>query len=177
MISIAIPAYKAIYLKEAIESVLNQTVQDFELIIVNDASPNPITDIVEMFKDPRIHYYINEKNIGGSDPVCNWNKCLSYAKGAYFCLLCDDDIYEPQFLEEMLRLACLYPSCNVFKSGVKVINENKQITHRYPVSPEWEPCDDYIINASFRLRRQTISEWMFRRSHMLLCGEPTICLL
>ena len=90
-ISIAIPAYKAKYLAQAIESVLNQTFNDFELIIVNDQSPEDITSIVKSFNDRRIRYYINDKNIGGNDPVANWNKCLSYAKGEFFAMICDED--------------------------------------------------------------------------------------
>lgn len=173
-ISIAIPAYKDKYLREAITSVLNQSFEDFELIIVNDASPNPITKVVEEFKDSRIRYYINEQNIGGKDPVANWNKCLSYAQGEYFVLLCDDDLLEPTFLERMLGLVKMHPECNVFKSGVKVINERQEVISTYPLSPAWESCADYIHHVSIRKRKQTISEWMFRRHHMISCGgyEP-----
>ncbi len=170
LVSIAIPAYKDRFLGEAIDSILHQTVQNFELIIVNDASPNPISEVVNKYKDPRIRYYINEQNIGGKDPVENWNKCLSYARGEYFALLCDDDIYEPQFIETMLQLAIKFPNCNVFKSGVKIVDFKKDIVGTYPVSPNWESCLDYIINVSQKKRRQTISEWMFRRDRMIECG-------
>jgi len=174
LISIAIPAYKDKYLGHAIESILNQTIQDFELIIVNDASPNPIDTVVEKFNDPRIKYIINEQNIGGSDPVANWNKCLSFASGEFFALLCDDDMYDSLFLERMIELARKYPNCNVFKSGVAVVNENNEIINTYPESPEWESCSEYILNVASRQRKQTISEWMFRRLHINGCGgyEP-----
>lgn len=59
--SITIPAYKTAYLKECIESILAQTYTNFELIIVNDASPEDLTSIVHSFDDSRIRYYINEK--------------------------------------------------------------------------------------------------------------------
>ena len=81
LFTIAIPAYKSQYLKEAIDSVLNQTISDFELLIVNDASPHNITAVVNLYDDERIRYVINDSNIGGDDPVKNWNKCLSLAKG------------------------------------------------------------------------------------------------
>ena len=174
LISIAIPAYKSKYLGEAIESVLNQTLQNIELIIVNDASPNPITEVVEQYKDPRIRYFINNQNIGGKDPVANWNKCLSYANGTFFSLLCDDDVYDSNFLETLVRLANKYPDCSVFKSGVAIVNEKKEFIGAYPDSPEWESCQDYIVNVSKRQRKQTISEWLFRRKHIVSCGgyEP-----
>ena len=174
LVSIAIPAFKAKYLAEAIESVLGQTYKIFELIIVNDASPEPLFKIVNRYDDKRIRYYANENNIGGKDPVANWNKCLSYAQGEFFALLCDDDVYESTFIEEMLKLSVRFKSCNVFKSGVQVIDAERNIITTYPESPEWESCEDYIQYVSERKRKQTISEWMFRRSHILSCGgyEP-----
>ena len=61
--SITIPAYKRSYLKEAIDSCLAQTYKDFELIIVNDASPEDLDSIVNSYSDNRIRYYKNETNI------------------------------------------------------------------------------------------------------------------
>ncbi len=174
LISVAIPAYKSLYLSNAIDSVLGQTIQDIELIIVNDASPNPIGEVVRKYDDHRIRYYCNDVNIGGKDPVANWNRCLSYATGEHFCLLCDDDIYQSSFLEEMLGLARTYKDCNVFKSGVSIVDSENREIGRYPESPAWESCDDYIYNVSLRKRKQTISEWMFRREHIVALGgyEP-----
>ena len=57
--SIAIPAFKSAFLKECIDSVLNQTYKNFELIIVNDHSPEDIRGIIEQFADIRIRYYEN----------------------------------------------------------------------------------------------------------------------
>ena len=91
--SFVLPAYKACYFKEALESILNQTYSDFELIIVNDASPEDLDSIVSEFDDSRITYYTNETNIGGKDLVEQWNKSLTYAKGEYVILASDDDVY------------------------------------------------------------------------------------
>ena len=169
-VSVAIPAYKSEYLYDAIMSVLNQTYQNWELIIVDDYSPNDIYGIVKIFNDPRIRYYRNKENKGATDPGVNWNICLQYAKGEYFCLLCDDDLYESNFVEEMLQLASVYPQCNVFRARAKVVNSHGEIINYYPSSPQWESCRDYIWHVSRRLRKQTISEWMCRTEHMKKCG-------
>lgn len=163
LVSISIPAYKATFLKRAIASALNQTYQNIELIVVNDKSPEDITSIVESFQDNRIQYYINDENIGGKDPVANWNKCLSYAKGEYFSLLCDDDVYEPDFIESMIELALKYPDCNVFRSRVCIIDQNDYLINFYPSAPEWETSLDYMWHRVSGFRRQTISEFMYRR--------------
>lgn len=169
-VSIAIPAYKSMFLRQAIESVLRQTFSDWELVIVNDVSPEPVSEIVKEYTDTRIRYYVNETNIGMDDPAVNWNRCLELAQGEFFCLLCDDDYYEPAFLEEMLALTDKYPDVSVFRSRAKIIDENNQVLDYYPSSPEWESGPDYIWHKESDVRRQTISEFLFRRKHIFDLG-------
>lgn len=102
--SIGIPAFKSRFLKENIDNILKQTFSDFELIIVNDASPEDIDSIVNGYNDKRIRYYKNETNFGAVNVVDNWNKCLSLAKGEFFLLMGDDDKLMPNCLEEYDKL-------------------------------------------------------------------------
>ena len=169
-VCIGIPAYKPEFLEEAIASVLAQTFEDWELIVVDDCSPGDIKGIVGKFTDPRIRYYRNEQNIGAEDPSYNWDRCVSYARGEFFCLLCDDDMYHPTFLEEMLKLAEQFPDCNVFRARAQTINRQGEIIDKYPSSPLWESCEDYIWHKTHGVRHQTISEWMLRIQHLLDCG-------
>ena len=60
------PAYKAAFIREAIESILGQTYTDFELIIVDDASPEGLEAIVSEYNDPRLTYHKNEQNISST---------------------------------------------------------------------------------------------------------------
>lgn len=74
-ITIAIPTYnRAKLLTEAIESVLVQTYEDFELLISDNASTDETKNVVVSFKNPRIRYHRNKKNIGMMN---NWNKCVT----------------------------------------------------------------------------------------------------
>lgn len=96
LVSICIPTYRgAAFLPATIESVLRQSYSDFEIWIVDDASPDDTADVVGAFKDPRIRYVRNERNLG---PNGNWNRCLELAQGKYYKLLPHDDLIEPDSL-------------------------------------------------------------------------------
>lgn len=173
LVTIAIPAYKATYLCESIAAALTQTYPNIEVVIVNDHSPADLSTIVKAFNDPRIRYFVNEQNLGAKDPSANWNECLRKAQGEFFCLLCDDDSYAPTFVETLVQLAERHPHCHVFRSGVRVINKEGEETDFFPSSPEWESVEDYMWHVYRGLRRQTISEFMFRREAMVQAGGYT----
>ena len=170
LVTIAIPAYKTTYLKEAIVSALSQTYTNIEVIVVDDKSPNNIKEIVDAFDDDRVKYYRNETNLGAKDPAGNWNRCLELAQGEYFALLCDDDLYKPTFVEEMLKLSVAYPDCNVFRSRCATIDKHGEVVQLYPSSPAWETSEDYMWHVFNDLRRQTISEFMYRTSYIKAIG-------
>lgn len=170
LVSVAIPAYKATYLRETIDSVLSQTYKNIELIVVDDNSPNGIEAIVCQFNDERITYYKNSQNLGKGNPVPNWNKCLSYANGEYFCLICDDDIYAPDFIETMLSLVEKFPNCDVFRARARFIDRDGKETDKYAAPPEWESMDDYLWHTFKGYRSQTISEFFYRTRRIKSCG-------
>lgn len=122
--SFVLPAYKARFFREVLDSILAQTYKEFELIIVNDASPEDLDSIVRSYNDTRIRYYVNSENIGGKDLVAQWNHCLEYAKGEYIILASDDDVYHPLYLEKMNVLVDKYPEVNVFRPRIKWIDSH-----------------------------------------------------
>ena len=94
--SIMMPTYNhQQYIGQAIESALNQTMENFELIICNDGSTDNTEDIIHQFKDQRIKY-INKKNAGVTSAL---NACLMKSKGKYICWLSSDDIYDKNKLQ------------------------------------------------------------------------------
>lgn len=132
--SILIPAFKAKYLKECIDSVLSQTFKDFEIVIVNDASPENVEEIVKKYNDRRIKYYLNESNIGAENVVENWNKCLQYSSGDYVICMGDDDKLLPSCLDEYEKLLCQYPGIGLLHGWTEIIDEHSKVveltTHR-----------------------------------------------
>lgn len=166
LVTIAIPAYKRTYLAEAIHSALSQTYSNIELLIVDDDSPHNLKQIVESFHDSRIKYYRNEKNLGSLNVVKNWNRCLELAHGEYFILLCDDDMLEPDFVQELLTLADKYPQCNVFHAQRYVLDEYTGERKVDDAWPEWESLDTFYENKLKWIRLHTISEFMYRTAHI-----------
>ncbi|QHU98999.1 glycosyltransferase family 2 protein [Synechocystis sp. CACIAM 05] len=103
-VSILIPTYnRENLITETVQSALNQTYQDFEIIIVdNQSTDNTYQVCLDLAKtDPRIRVYQNEENIG---PVRNWQRCVELANGEYAKILFSDDLIHPMFLEKTLNL-------------------------------------------------------------------------
>lgn len=161
--SITIPAYKAAFLHECIASILAQTYPDFELIIVNDASPEDLDAVVNQFTDSRIRYYKNEKNCGMVDVVDNWNICLSYAKGDYIICMGDDDLLAPTCLAEYNLLMDKFPDLAIYHGRVKIINEHSEVIGYQEPRPAFESVYSMIY---YRLqgRRQFIGDFLFKTS-------------
>jgi len=88
-------------LKEAIDSILAQTVKDFELIIIDNCSKDGTGDFVRTYKDKRIRYFKNENK---GIIATNLNFGLGQARGKYIALCDDDDIWSPEKLENELRI-------------------------------------------------------------------------
>ena len=98
LVSVCIPAYNnAAYIKETIDSVLNQTYSNLELIICDDKSKDDTVQVIESIHDDRMKLYKNEKNLGMSG---NWNHCLSKCRGEFIKLICADDILAKNCLEK-----------------------------------------------------------------------------
>lgn len=161
--SVTIPAYKAKFLKECIESILAQTYKDFELIIVNDASPEDLTSIVQSFDDPRIRYYINEANCGALNVVDNWNKCLSYATGDYVICMGDDDKLLPNCLEEYAKLIEKYPGLGVYHALTEIIDENSNVVQLQELRPEREGIYSMMMGRILG-RVQYIGDFLFDKA-------------
>ena len=101
-ISILIPVFnREDYIGDCIQSALNQTYQNIEVVIVDNASEDSTWEICQKFaaKDLRIRIFRNDMNIG---PVLNWKKCFDEAQGLYGKILFSDDLMAPDYLEKTL---------------------------------------------------------------------------
>jgi len=160
--SICIPAYKSKFLKECIESILRQTIADFELIILNDCSPEPIDEIITQFEDKRLHYVKNNQNVGALNLVNNWNKCLSLTHGEFIVIMGDDDLLEPDYLEEFSKLITSYPELDVYHCRSKIIDDKGNTWLLTPACPAYENVYDSIWHRLNQFRSNYISDYMYK---------------
>ena len=162
--SVTIPAYKSQYLKGAIESVVSQTYSDWELIIVDDCSPENLKSIAEPFlNDKRISYYRNEKNCGAIDVVDNWNICLNHCTGDYVICMGDDDRLQPCCLEEYQRLIAQYPGLNVYHARTRIIDDAGNSLEIQEEWPSYETCQEMLYGQWKENRKQFIGDFLFSR--------------
>lgn len=162
LVSIVLPAYKGEYFEAALVSLLGQTFRDFELIVVDDASPFDFRDVMGRHPDSRLRFYRNETNLGRRSLVEAWNRALSYATGEFAVLASDDDCYQPEYVEEMVRLARENPEVALFSCRVGHIDSCGELrSPGVPVLPHESPA--YFVWMRERwLRHQTAPEFFFR---------------
>lgn len=169
-LSFILAAYKCKYLSEAIKSILHQTYRDFELVVVDDCSPEGLQEIVADFQDERIRYVRNEKNLGGTNLVAAWNKALEQARGEWCVLASDDDIYLSDYAERMLAISERYPQCNVFHCRTAVIDDEGMVSKIAEKRPEFESCADLLYARGVKRCLQTAPEFMFKREALQRIG-------
>ena len=107
-VSVAIPTYnRSSYLSESIQSVLSQTWQDFNIIVIDNASVDDTSEVVSQFEDSRISYYKNQFNIG---IIGNWNKAINLCESDFIVIFGDDDKMRPNFLGKSVAVFEKYPN-------------------------------------------------------------------
>lgn len=141
-VSVCIPAYNSCeFITQTIESVLKQTLQDFELIICDDASSDGTRQMIRQFNDPRIRLVENPKNLGTEG---NWNLVNSLATAPYIKLLCGDDVLYPDCLEQQVKVlddpanasvVMVCSSRDIIDAAGRKVFSNRGITDRSGIMP------------------------------------------
>ena len=124
-LAIIIPAYKNTYLHAALDSISKQTSKDFTVYIGDDCSPYDLKSIVEEFSDKiDIVYHRFETNIGGTDLVAQWERCIALSTDEpYIWLFSDDDIMQHQCVESFLRLPLSIKDNYIVHFDISIIDE------------------------------------------------------
>ena len=145
--SVIIPAYNAAqYIKHSINSILNQTFSDFEILIVDDGSTDNTKEIIQTIEDKRVQY-IHQRNGGVSSAR---NTGIRNANGEYICFLDSDDLWKPDHLEVISNLINKYPKASVFLTGYEILLHNGDSISKVCPSVESDLQIDNMFEHMFK---------------------------
>jgi len=168
LVSVCLPLYNGEkFLVQAVESVLNQTYKNFELIIADDGSKDRGPALVQELaqKDKRIKFQQNPKNLGLFQ---NYNECMRLAQGKYIKLFAQDDLFEPNILERMVAVLEQNDSVSLVSCARTWLDDNgKKID---PVS-----SNEMRMSRPFESDRQFSGKWISTetlREFVNWLGEP-----
>ncbi len=173
LVSVVVSVYNgAQFIAEAIQSILDQSFRDFELIVVDDASIDNSQKVIASFSDPRIRLLINEQNLGLARSL---NKGIAAANGKYIARQDADDVSVPNRLQIQIEYLESHSDTVIVGSSVKTINEYGKVDGLWPAYL----CD---VDIKWRLLFGTSfvhSSVVMRRSALDRVGlysiEPQFC--
>ena len=155
------------YFKIALESVLNQTYQNIDIVVSDNSTNNETEELIQSYleKNPRIKYF-HHQNFDAND---NWNFLRQYqindTEHEYLNWLMDDDLFYPKKIEIMLRMFLNNPDVSLVSSKRNFIDENGNVTDQY----NW-------LNETSKLSGEAVGKLIFLNYHNYV-GEPTTALI
>ncbi|EKN62792.1 glycosyltransferase [Schinkia azotoformans] len=156
-ITVIIPSYNhSNFIGAAINSVLNQTYEHFELLIVDDASPDNSVEIIEQFKDKRIRFIKFEENKGA---VYTLNYAINNSRGEYIALLNSDDYWEKDKLRLQAEVLECHKHIGAVFTDAKFIDESGTVLSK----------KDYFWADTFEQENRTKGKWLRRFFFELNC--------
>lgn len=148
IVSVVIPSYNhEKYIEETLGSILNQTFQDFEIIITDDGSSDETVNKIKKFNDPRIKLFTFEKNKGACRAV---NNCIINSKGKYIAYVSSDDVWELNKLEKQLEYIKENPEIGAVFTKAQIIDED---------SNPYE-AKNHVYSSIFDQENRSREEWL-----------------
>ena len=153
-------------MREAIDSILNQTFTDFEFIIINDGSTDETLEVLAEYSDPRIQVYSQENQ--GLARTLNRGLCL--ATGKYIARQDHDDISLPTRLEKQVEYLEAHPNCGLLGTAAEILDE-KSHTGRF----HYHPTSTSLLNFELIFNNPFVhTSWMFRSNVISKVGYYSI---
>jgi glycosyltransferase involved in cell wall biosynthesis len=145
LVTIAIPTYNRAnsYLKSTINSALDQTYPNLDILISDNCSTDSTESLVNSLDDTRIRYIRQKRNIGA---INNFNYCVDKARGKYFLLLHDDDLIDPDFIEVCIQADSSEEEIGIICTGTRVIDDGGLILRETQNTSGGLPLNEFFIN-------------------------------
>ena len=151
-LAIVVPAWKAQFLAQALESIAAQGDGAFDTWVFDDAGPSEVAAIAARF--PRFRYHRFERNLGGRALVQHWNRCLEHVPARWVWLFADDDVMAPGSVDAVLAAIERQPALAVLQLPVQMVSEDLRTVLWSSQPPAWESAADFL---RARLRGERLS--------------------
>lgn len=160
-ITVVIPFFKIEFFKECLESLNNQEVRNFEIIVGNDASKSDAKSIINNFKDLSVKYLDFDNNLGGINLVDHWIRCVGQVQTEYFIILGDDDKLSKNAISEFYKIEA-NNKYSVYRYDVKLIDgAGKEISENIRYIDK-ETSLDFFIKKFHNEVRNSLGEYIFK---------------
>jgi glycosyltransferase involved in cell wall biosynthesis len=164
-LAIVMPAYKARFLRQALESIARQTDKRFTAYVGDDASPDNIREICDDFTDRFDLVYTRfDENLGQKSLVAHWNRCIEVSSEPWIWLFCDDDVMEPRCVEMFYRtIEREKDNFRVLRFNTLTIDDDGNVTRTNPTHPLTESGIQFIYHRLQGERSSFVTEYIFSR--------------
>jgi glycosyltransferase involved in cell wall biosynthesis len=157
-VTVLMPVYNAErFLREAIDSILIQTFEDFEFLIIDDGSTDRSKEIIYSYSDTRIRFVENKSNLGISETL---NKGISLAACDLIARMDADDVSYPHRLKKQFEYMIKHPNCALLSSWARVISEDKRFVRLERYRSEFYyynlTFECYMYHPTVMFRRQPV---------------------
>lgn len=158
-----VPVYNGShFLADSVESILNQSFDDFDLIVLDDASTDDSLDVAASISDPRISIRTSSERLGLAG---NWNRAIELAQTEFFVIVHQDDVYLPEYLEKMTGFLRAHPDAFAAHCPAEPIDE----------SGETFPSAEHLYKSRFWRGDQVICRDPADELSILAQGNYVIC--
>lgn len=188
LVDVFIPVRNGVdYLSEAIKSVLNQTMSNFRLVVVNNNSTDGTSEVIRSFCDSRIETITHPITLPLFE---NFNSCLSLVRAPFFCILHADDRLLPEYLERMTSALKAVPIADLVFCQAIVINEfgckifdlkyavkniiplsHRRLVHRHTISSSALNVLNFVVAPSILYRREILDKVGVFRTDLSFYGD------
>ena len=173
-VDILVPVYEPnpAYLREALLSAQAQTLNNWRLFIVDDASTVDVERMISSFlDDPRMHFRKNKHRLGIGG---NWNECMKLGDAQYIQFLFQDDVWDSDYLTEMTRALDGYSTAGFASADHKYVSDPG-----FPLNPAFSEArsQQQHLTPGLHAGRKMLQQWIERELHPNIIGEPSFTML
>ena len=165
-LAIVIPAYKACFFREVLDSLAKQSRRDFTVYIGDDASPDDLESIVSDYKDQLdIFYFRFEQNWGGRDLVAHWERCIELSDEPLIWLFSDDDLMPSDAVERVMKTWKKSGECDaVFRFPLAIVDSYGKLKYiNPPFETERISGYDFLLDKLSGKISSAACEYVFTR--------------